>query len=144
MDQTAINTLLHDVHEIKLILIGLLVLLSLIVAGVILIPIIAKKLSSEKQATDDLKEKGRELLDKGEIDRLIDLCNEKIKEYPSHSHAHWFLGLAYYRKKEWRKSLNELEFVWNIEPGWREEHIDPYLKDIRKEEKSFKPEVVRD
>ncbi len=127
MDPNSVNILLHDVNQIKLILAGLLLFLLLFTVGIIALALVTWRLSSEKQAIDDFKEKGRELLNKGEIDRLIDVCNEKIGKYPSHSHAHWFLGFAYYRKIDWGKSLNEREYVYNIEPGWREEHIDPYL-----------------
>ncbi len=142
MDNSAASILLSDVNQIKLILAGTLAFLLLIVAAVIVLAIVASRQSSHKKAPKNLQEKGRELLDRGDLDRLIDLCNETLEQYPSHSYAHWYLGIAYYRKKEWRKSLNELEFVYNIEPGWRKEHIDPYLDDVRKEVKSFKPKVV--
>jgi tetratricopeptide (TPR) repeat protein len=130
--------LLRDVNQIKFILAGMFAFLLLMVAAVIILSIV----SSKKKTAENIKEKGKELLDKGDLDRLIDLCNKIIERYPSHSYAHWYLGIAYYRKKDWRKSLNEFEYINNIEPGWREEYIGPYLEDVRREVKSFKPEIV--
>lgn len=143
MDNTATAVLLAQVSQIKFILAGILAFLILLAAAVLSLAAVASRLRTpEKKTSQNLQEKGRELLDKGDLDGLIGLCNETIERYPSHSYAHWYLGIAYYRKKEWRKSLNEFEFVHHIEPKWRDEYIEPYLDDVRREVRSFKPEIV--
>ncbi len=60
-------------------------------------------------------------LDLGEYNKIIDECKEKLKKYPNHSSAIWFLAKAYYYKEENELSKKYFEKAIYLAPSWEED-----------------------
>ena len=65
--------------------------------------------------------------EKADYDKLIEHCGEKLRRYPNHSNAIWWLARV---KQETGKELEAkklFEKLLLLEPSWKENHIDPYI-----------------
>jgi hypothetical protein len=77
------------------------------------------------------------------LDTLIELSKERIKQFPGEISSHWYLGLAHYRKKEWHKALSEFNYIYRIEPSWRQKYLNPYIYDIKEQLKNIRPSIIK-
>jgi cytochrome c-type biogenesis protein CcmH/NrfG len=142
--QNSVELLGQQMFQIKWILAGLLVVfISLLVTTVFVVYRLMKSVK-EESVSDNPREKMALLLEQDDLEQLIRFVEDRIKTRPKDLHAHWYLGQAYYRKKEWVKALREFDVLYDIVPSWREEHLDPYITAIRERLKNFKPEIVKD
>lgn len=67
-----------------------------------------------------------------DYERLAVHCEEKLRKFPNHTNAIWWLARA---KQEMGKSLEArtlFEKLLELEPSpnWRISHVDPYLKKL--------------
>ncbi len=144
MDQEFFKLLAQELSQIKWMIAGILVVFILCLAGIAVIIGLIKKTSVTGIVFDDFRDKVSDLLDRNELGEVIRLAEEKLKEYPNNLYAHWFLGQALFLKKEWHKALEEFNFIAEISPSWREDHIDPYVYEIKEKLSNSKPEIVKD
>ncbi len=142
--QRSVELLGQQVFQIKCILVALLAVFTSILAATVFVVYRLMKSVKEETVSDNSPERMSLLLEQDNLDQLIRITEERIKGRPKDLHAHWYLGQAYYRKKEWVKALREFDHLYDIVPSWREEHLDPYITDIREKLKNFKPEIVKD
>ena len=119
--------------------------LVIITAGIAVFLLYRFTKAANKTFTEETLSKNlRDLLDKNEIDEVIQLANERIKTHPKDAYAHWYLGQAYYRKNEYFKSLEEFRILNELSPAWREDYVTPYIENLKERIKEFKPEIVKD
>jgi cytochrome c-type biogenesis protein CcmH/NrfG len=86
----------------------------------------------DKEFGEFFRREGQRLLETAKLDELVTLAREKIRERPNHAYAHWYLARAYYLQENWSGSLAEFKEVARIEPGWIEDHINPFVGAIER------------
>jgi tetratricopeptide (TPR) repeat protein len=136
------NLTVHVIH-IKWLTIALMIIFVIGLAGIFYLFFSFKKLFKGTQASGSFRTNAKMLLDMNELDSLIELAQARIKQFPGEIFAHWSLGLAFYRKKEWHKALTEFNYIYEIEPSWRYKHLNPYIYDIKEQLKNTRPEIIK-
>lgn len=136
------NLTLHVIH-IKWLTLVMIVFFSIGMASVCYLFFSLKKLYKIDRASSNFRSNAKLLLNMNDLDGLIELTRERLKQFPGEIFAHWYLGLAYYRKKEWHKALSEFNYIYEIEPAWRFKHLNPYIYDIKEQLKNTRPEIIK-
>ncbi|MEW8646716.1 MAG: hypothetical protein AB2563_11510 [Candidatus Thiodiazotropha endolucinida] len=144
MNEQVLQTISSDLSIIKWLFVSLVILLLSILIGIVaFIYMVSKEFSQSMAPKPNFHDKGRELLDKGELAELLELSKEKLKEYPDHDYANYFLACCYYRTGNIHKAYRAYKKLKELRPGWSQEFIDPYLKDLEIKIKKSKPEVIK-
>ena len=76
--------------------------------------------------------RANKLFEKANYAKLIEHCKEQLEDSPNDSNAYWWLARAKQELKEFDEARSLYEKVLELEPSWRESHIEPYLKKIEK------------
>jgi tetratricopeptide (TPR) repeat protein len=97
-------------------------------------------------------QRAQPLLDEGNLSKLIELCHARLETFHDDAHAHWYLGVALYRRGELKHALRYLNRVPELEPGWdvsrmvtrieeelNEKDAKPDLKIIRQADEAESP-----
>jgi predicted negative regulator of RcsB-dependent stress response len=137
------TAILSQLTQMKWILFGILLVFVLILSGIIWILFYAKKANDKESKSGDFAEKASALLDKDDLDAVIELSRTKLESFPKDLYARWYIAQAYYRKNEYHKALKELNIISEIAPSWREDYIDPYIAEIKEKLDNHKPEVIK-
>jgi len=58
------------------------------------------------------------LLDQGRLEKLVQLAENRIEQYPGDAEAWWYMGQGAYRTGQYRRSLNALRKVLDYQPAW--------------------------
>jgi len=134
----------ENIEFIKWLLVAFLVLFSVLLVAIIGgIAFMAKVGGEVLKPTKNFRRIGQEHLEKDEINDLIELCEEKLETHPNHDLANWFLALGYYHKGKLHDAKRAFLKTEEFRPSWKEEHIDPYLREIEKKLKNSKPEIIK-
>jgi tetratricopeptide (TPR) repeat protein len=136
------SELLNQFVQMKWILISILIVFCLVLIGVVYL---VWKVVHEIEKDSNLnifKNRASELLTKGDLEAVIEFSNKKLKNYPMEMWAHWFLAQAYYRQKEYQKSLESLNVIAENAPSWKEQYVAPHIAEIKEKLKNTKPEIV--
>ena len=139
----AIETLTLHVTHIKWLAVALLVILIIGLMVVLYLLASFRKLFRIDPVATRFRSDARLLLNMNDLDGLEQLAKGRIDQFPGEIIAHWYLGLAYYRKKEWHKALAEFNHIYDIEPAWRYKHLNPYIYDIKEQLKNTRPEIIK-
>ncbi len=121
-------------------------LMAIFIIGLALISYLffsLKKLFKDDPVSSNFRASAKMLLNMNDLESVIELTQERIKQFPGEIHAHWYLGMAYYRKKEWHKALYEFNYIYAIEPSWRYKHLNPYIYDIKEQLKNTRPAIIK-
>lgn len=144
--QESINLLFGDLELIKWLLAAILAVFAVAVAGLayglVMLARTADRVA-EQRNLNVFRNEADELLERDDLDALIRFAKGKLTTHPRHTYAHWYLALAYYHKGMLHDSLGEFTEVSNLEPTWREDHVDPYVEEIRERMKNTSPELVK-
>lgn len=144
MNEQTLQLISSDLTVIKWLLVGVIVLLSSFVVGIGVVAYIASKEFSQASSTKfNFHAKGRDLLNKGEIEELLELALGKLEKYPDHDYANYFIAICYYRKENIHKAFRAFKRLEKLRPGWSEEFIAPYLKELEVKIKNSKPEILK-
>ncbi len=126
MDQEMLQTL----QEIR----GLLYVLVAVVAASVIVGIINRISNIVSNIKNVFKNSFIEQADKyfenAEIEQLIKYCEEKLKKHPNHSNAIWWMAKAKQESGDEIEAKALLERLLQIEPTWKETHIEPYLNKL--------------
>lgn len=136
------NLTFHVIH-IKWLTVALMLIFIIGFSAILYLFYAFKKLFNVDPAAGSFRANAKLLLNMNELDSLIELSRERIEQFPGEIFAHWYLGLAYYRKKEWQKALSEFNYIYEIEPAWRHKHLNPYIYDIKEQLKNTRPEIIK-
>ena len=142
--QASLNLIAQDTHQIKWLMVAFILVLTAGFGGIMFLIYSLKRMSRFESHATDFRKKAHHLLDKNDLDQVIKLTQNKIKTYPNDLYAHWYLAQAYYRKKEWHKSLQEFHLIHEIAPSWRDDYVDPYIYAIREKLTNSRPELVKE
>jgi tetratricopeptide (TPR) repeat protein len=58
------------------------------------------------------------LLDRGDLDLLIEKCRERLMLFNDDAAAHYFLGVALHRRGDLRQALVHLKRIPELQAGW--------------------------
>jgi len=135
--------LTEDVEKIKWVVTLMLALFLVSTGYLIYLFASLRKLIQVERGANDFRQKAKILLNRNELDRVIKLATERIDKYPGELYAHWYLGQAYYRKKQWHKALWEFNYIYEIAPSWRQRFVNPFIYDIKEHLQNSKPEIIK-
>jgi len=141
--QTSLQHLTEDVEKIKWVVTLMLALFLVSTGYLIYLFASLRKLIQVERGANDFRQKAKILLNRNELDRVIKLATERIDKYPGELYAHWYLGQAYYRKKQWHKALWEFNYIYEIAPSWRQRFVNPFIYDIKEHLQNSKPEIIK-
>lgn len=139
MEQSAVDLIAQDVGFIKWLVTAIMIIFCLLLAGVIFVVIFLIKFSKR----ENFKYRAESLFNKGDLETVIKLTSERVTKYPNDVWARWYLGKAYFQKKEWKKALQEFTVLLDKSPSWREGYLDPYIEEIKENLRNTKPEIVK-
>ena len=77
----------------------------------------------------DFKNRMSNFQDSGEYEKIINECKEKLKKYPNHTDAVWFIAIAYYYTEQFEISNLNFDKVIYLVPSW-EESANAYLEKL--------------
>ena len=138
-----IEKLTLHVIQIKWLTLAMMMIFTIGLAAIFYLFFSLKKLFKGDSVSGNFRENAKLLLNMNDLDSVIELTRERIKEFPGEIFAHWYLGLAFYRKKEWHKALLEFNYIYEIEPSWRYKYLNPYIYDIKEQLKNTRPEIIK-
>jgi len=75
------------------------------------------------------KDNANDLYSKGEYEKLVEHCNDRLNEMPNDAHAVWWLARSYIELEDYEEAKKLFIKVGQIEPSWKSEYVDPYLID---------------
>lgn len=142
--QHVMELIARDISQIKWLIGGICGLLLIGLCGLGLFLYSLKQLNKRSNAAYLFRDQANEMLDKNDLDGVVRIAQQKIHRFPNDLYARWYLGQAYFRKKEWHKALEEFNLIYEIAPGWRDDYLDPFIAAILEKLKSSKPELVKD
>jgi len=67
------------------------------------------------------------------FNELVEWCEGELKKHPNHVNATWWLARAKKELGEVEEARALFERLLELEPSWKETHIDPYLKNLGNE-----------
>jgi hypothetical protein len=138
-----IDNLTSHVIQIKWMTMALIMIFIIGLAAIFYLFFSFKKLFKGDPVSSSFRASAKILLNMNDLDALIELSQERIKQFPGEIFSHWYLGLAYYRKKECHKALSEFNYIYEIEPAWRNKHLNPYIYDIKEQLKNSRPSIIK-
>lgn len=142
-EKQAFFQLIIQLTQIKWILASICFIFLVGLIGLITMIYIGKKSIDKEEKDKPFKDMLSDLLDKDDLEGIIKEAKEKLKQYPKHLHAHWYLAQAYYRKKEYQNALNELNLISENAPSWKDQYLNPYIDEINKILKDHKSEAAK-
>jgi tetratricopeptide (TPR) repeat protein len=76
----------------------------------------------------------KDTFDRGKLEIVIDMCNNRIEEYPNDAQPYWYRAKAFQMLGKNKEALLDLDKAEFIAPSWREKYTDPLRKEIYKQE----------
>ena len=108
-------TQLESIKNALLVIAVAVSILALVGLGVIgVVAQIPKYLRSRMSFADQAKL----LLDQGQTEKVIAICERRIEEYPGEANAWWYLGQAAFRSGHYSRALNAMRKVEGLQPDW--------------------------
>ncbi|MET0107286.1 MAG: tetratricopeptide repeat protein [Candidatus Thiodiazotropha sp.] len=71
--------------------------------------------------------------ERAEFEKLEQHCQEKLNKYPNHLNAIWWLARAKLEIGEASEAKTLFERILELEPSWKETHIEPYISKLPNE-----------
>lgn len=117
-------------------------LLVLIVCGLLFLPFslvyfgwqVASTLVQEKTVEDredSFETVAEELFQKGSLDELRMIIDQREKNYPNDANVFWYRGRVAVEQENWELALRELEKAEQLAPNWKQEYTGPLLEKVR-------------
>jgi len=80
---------------------------------------------------DPFASEANDLLEKGDLDKLVSLASAKIRERPNHAYAHWYLARAFYHQGRFAAAIEQFGTVRKLQPEWAVNYVDPYVQEAK-------------
>ncbi len=135
--------LAENAVQIKWLLVALLGLITLCMVLLAHIFSSLRKIIKAEQDENEFRMKARELLNMNDLEGVIRLASERLSRFPGEIFAHWYLGQAYYQKRQWQKALAEFNYIYEMAPSWRQRFVNPFIYEIKEQLQSTKPEIIK-
>lgn len=125
--------ILQTLQEIR----GILYVLTAIMSLVMLVWVanwVSNIIANFKQAWEsDFTNRADKYFESAEFDKLAQHCQEKLAKHPNHSNATWWLARAKLETGSSSEARKLFERLLELEPNWKETHIEPYLDKLPSE-----------
>jgi tetratricopeptide (TPR) repeat protein len=141
--ETLLSPVAENIETIKWLLASLLLLGLCGCAYLTYLFFRLKKMLEPEPASDDFRQSARWLLNTNALDHVVALASQRVENFPGDLFAHWYLGQAYYRQKQWHKALAEFNYIYDVAPSWRQRFVNPFIIDIREQLQSKRPEIIK-
>jgi len=138
-----LDKLTLEVLQIKWLTVAMIIIFIIGLSVIFYLFFSFKKLFRVDPISSEFRTTAKMLLNMNDLDGVIALAKEQVDQYPGEVFAHWYLGLGYYRKKEWHKALSEFNYIYKVEPSWRYKHLNPFIYDIKEQLKNTRPEIIK-
>jgi hypothetical protein len=119
------GSLIAELHQIRVVLTILVVLM-----GVIVLAIVVR--FGAKASEDTFRSKADHLIEAGDHKRLESLSLRVLRKRPNFALAHWFLARAYELQGHTQAALKEYERTRELAPHWGQASIDPRVTNLKK------------
>ena len=126
MEQEILQTL----QEIRVILYFLLIVVSVGMLVWIVNWISNIATNFQKAWENDFIDQADKFFESANFDKLIEHCQNKLNKYPNHSTAIYWLARAKFELGDSAESIVLFQRLLELEPSWRDSHIEPYLKKL--------------
>lgn len=83
---------------------------------------------TRKKAATSFGEDLSDLLDKGENEKVFELTEKRLQEYPADAMAHWYHGKACLFLGQNAAAVQSLKRAKELRPDWAEDYIDSFLE----------------
>jgi cytochrome c-type biogenesis protein CcmH/NrfG len=93
-------------------------LLATIAVSSVLVLAVLRTVATELNLRTSLSDKLQPLLDKGDLEAVIEQSKVRLQTFPDDANAHYFLGLALHRDGQSRLALAHLKRVPELQAGW--------------------------
>ena len=123
----AINNLLQQPTATGWLLLAIAVAAAIIAVCSALILGILRVAGKQLIQRASFSENMQPLLDRGDLDMLIEKCRERLMLFNDDASAHYFLGVALHRKGELRQALIHLKRIPELQAGW---DVQPMIQAI--------------
>jgi tetratricopeptide (TPR) repeat protein len=94
---------------------------SLVILGVL--KVAGKQLVQRASFAENMQP----LLNRGDLDVLIEKCREQLMLFNDDASAHYFLGIAFHRRGDLRQALVHLKRIPELQAGW---DVQPMIQAI--------------
>jgi len=115
---SAIDRVLQQPTAVAWLLLAAVVALAFIavccVIGVLVLAAAAKQMLGRTSFADQ----AQPLLDKGDLESLIEKCRARLALFNDDASAHYFIGVAFLRKSQYRQALQHLRRIPELQAGW--------------------------
>jgi tetratricopeptide (TPR) repeat protein len=88
-----------------------------------------------KTGVDDSEEfpdQATTLFEQGKTDELMNLVEERLKEYPNDADAYWYRAKAHLLRQNWPNALADLHQTAFLAPNWKHEYTDPLIEEVKR------------
>ena len=129
MEQDILNTL----QEIRSLIYVLIIMLGFVMLIWVINWISNIKRNFKKAWENDFINLADGYFESGDYTKLIAHCKDKLEKYPNHPTATWWLAKAELEIGNNAAAKELFEKVLELEPSWKDTHIEPFLKRISSE-----------
>lgn len=77
-----------------------------------------------------------DLLKQNRLAELKAHAAERLSTHPNHEYARWYLARALYLDGDRESARREFDVLAKLCPSWRDEHIDPFLRELEGDPKA--------
>jgi tetratricopeptide (TPR) repeat protein len=120
----------EDIEFIKWMLYGIYLILFFFGCVIFLNYRLSKNRISSMMREDFMSE-AQKLQDKGLHSELQELSEERINENHHDSSAHFYLGMSYYKRKQYGAALQAFTEIQSIDPAWEKFMVQDYIDEIK-------------
>jgi tetratricopeptide (TPR) repeat protein len=122
-----LHNLLQQPTATQWLLLVIAIAVAIIAACSILILGILRVAGTQLVQRASFSESMQPLLDRGDLDMLIEKCRARLKLFNDDASAHYFLGIALYRRSDLRQALVHLKRIPQLQAGW---DVQPMIQAI--------------
>jgi hypothetical protein len=85
---------------------------SMLILGILMVA--GKQLIQRASFSENMQP----LLDRGDLDMLVEKCRERLMLFNDDASAHYYLGVALHRRGDLRQALVHLKRIPDLQAGW--------------------------
>jgi len=124
------SQVLRELGEIRLAVYAMLLVVIVAAVGTMIRTYRYLRHLVRKELGDLFRHEARDLFEKGALDKLLALANERIKERPNDADPHWYLARIYRLREDWDQALTEMKIVGRLVPEWQANYVTPFIQAI--------------
>jgi len=124
------SQILHELSAIKVAVYAMLLVVIVAAVGTMIRTYRYLRQLMRKELGDLFRHEAQDLFEKGDLDKLLTLANERIKERPNDALPHWYLARIYRLREDWDQALTEIKIVGRLVPEWQANYVAPFVRAI--------------